>query len=430
MARKKKGRSEKGLGTLTKLGRHWHFRVTIDGVVHRLATKKKEIEDAKEERDRFLRTLKASNSSSRLSNLHESVTVSDLVDDYIQHLTANNAKSLVDIMHSLHAMRSADIFKGRLAASITTQDLTNYRELRKAQGKKDATINNEFAYLRSAFNHGMKRQTPKKVLDVPYFPIVKVNNVRLGFIEASEYKQILGYMCDSLKPFFVLAYHSGCRKSELTNLRWEQVDRSLRVIQLEPGTTKNDEGRYLPFYGDMEAWLDEQEAIRKAQCPGCEYVLFWQQSDVGYPVKLQVGDRLRDFDKMWKRAVNQAGFPGLLPHDLRRSAVRNMTQGAGIPEGQAMKISGHKTHSMLERYNIVSLKGVIESGKKMDEWMKAAKALPVERLVAPQLLSMKQRVRALKGQGRTINGIATELGISEATVYYHLSDATRRKKAS
>jgi len=55
----KKGRSEKGLGSLTKIGRYFHFRIKIDGVVHRHPTRKDNLEDARTERDRFLRGLRA-----------------------------------------------------------------------------------------------------------------------------------------------------------------------------------------------------------------------------------------------------------------------------------------------------------------------------------------------------------------------------------
>src|SRR5450756_1410655 len=119
--RKKKGRSEKGLGTLQQRGRLWYFRITIDGKEYTHATKTADLEQARLERDRFLRTIRPTAS---LAPLHETVTVAELVDDYVAVKKDNHQRSADDIERALKVnVLRAEMFRGRLAASITTQDL-------------------------------------------------------------------------------------------------------------------------------------------------------------------------------------------------------------------------------------------------------------------------------------------------------------------
>jgi integrase len=60
----------------------------------------------------------------------------------------------------------------------------------------------------------------------------------------------------------------------------------------------------------------------------------------------------------------KAGRPGLLPHDLRRSAVRNLER-AGISRSIAMKLTGHKTEAVYRRYAIVAENDLREAGAKL-----------------------------------------------------------------
>lgn len=84
------------------------------------------------------------------------------------------------------------------------------------------------------------------------------------------------------------------------------------------------------------------------------------------------GQRIRSVRRSWDTAATAAGCPERIPHDLRRTAVRNLVR-AGVPERVAMMLTGHKTRSVFERYIIVSETDLLDAARRLDESVAAAR---------------------------------------------------------
>ena len=244
----------------------------------------------------------------------------------------------------------------RRAAAITTADVNKFIVDRQAAGASNGEINRELAALKRAFSLATKAG---KVMVKPYIPMLKENNVRKGFFERDQFESLRSYLPEDLRGMVTFVHITGWRiPSEVLPLQWRQVDFQAGAVRLDPGTTKNGEGREFPFTAELREVLEQQKAKRDA--------LVREKNIISPFVFHRGGSPIHYFRRSWIAACKKAGLPGRIPHDFRRTAVRNLVR-AGIPERVAMMMTGHKTRSVFERYNIVSSGDLAEAARKLDE---------------------------------------------------------------
>ena len=267
--------------------------------------------------------------------LLKKVTFDELAADFLTDYKINGRKSISRANLSVKLLM--EFFGGFKVHAITTPLIKKYVEGRLGVGAVPASINRELSALKRMFNLG-NQCTPPKVPIVPHIPMLKEHNVRTGFFEVDDYKALMAEAAEHIRPIIAFAYVTGWRKSEILSLKWNQVDLKEGTVRLNPGMSKNEEGRVVVINKDLRQVFSDLFTRRVL---GCDFVF---QND---------GKPILNIRGAWDGACARAGLGVRIFHDLRRTAVRNMVR-SGVPERVAMQVSGHKTRSVFDRYNIVS----------------------------------------------------------------------------
>jgi len=213
----------------------------------------------------------------------------------------------------------------------------------------------------------------------------------------------------------IFAYLTGWRVGAIRSLEWRDVKLERVAGEVIGGTvslraenSKNKRPNAIALRGELLELIVRRESLRQLDCP---FVFH------------RTGRAIGDFRRAWGRACVAAGFAGRTFHDLRRSAVRNMVR-ASVPERVAMAISGHRTRSVFDRYNIVSDRDLVDA---MDRTLiyvsERTKEVPV---VVPLRAAAGELGQNSDNRAETIVIDRSRLPVSPRNPYSHPPESNRR----
>jgi integrase len=357
----------RGDGNLYKRGTTWWCAFYVDGKQQRESAKTSDEETAKKYLRRRLKEVHAHecNPAERfLTQRDRRRTIADLVDALKRDLelrgknTSQGKSNLARVSADFGAFR---------AMNLTAEDVDEYIERRLAEGYAKASINRTTQLLHQAYT----------LAELPAPRIRRLSekgNERRGFFSESEIRLVIANLPESLRDFVLFGYLTGMRRGEIASLEWADVDGD--TIRLRAENAKTGEGRTLPIVGELAELIARRREARQVKVKGtvvlanlifhrgclpiAEFRKSWASAccaaGVGKLVCPKCSGNVDEkrfcaqCSREWKR--EELNYAGKLFHDLRRSAVRDLIR-AGVSAHVAMSISGHKTDSMLRRYDIV-----------------------------------------------------------------------------
>ena len=340
-------------GTVYKRNDIWWIGFYVKGTQHRRSantTKKREAE-------KLLAFYMGQAARGEFKGFEQepSLPIAKLFDALVKDCQRRRLRAL----HTLNArLRPLHASLGHLdAATLTERHIAVYIDARQHKGIADATLNCEMSYLHQAFKLAQRSKLLEKI---PHIPRFKVENARQGFFERTDFERVVSCLPEYFQDFSRFGYVTGWRRKEIATLEWRDVEEG--TIRLRPEVSKNAEGRVLIVVGTIAEIIARRRVARHELVP---YVFHHN----GKPISL--------YNKAWSRACKKAKLPEKLFHDLRRTAVRNMIR-AGVPERIAMAISGHKTRSIFDRYNIVNEEDIKQGLMRTQAYIEDRKVLPFQ----------------------------------------------------
>lgn len=332
--------------------------------------------------ERFLRRKLAEIGGRRPAQIDpKKFSYEDLRENFLAHCVDKKSRSLKwdkNNKPTLATLPRLDGFFGNWRANdFTVADMKRFRAEGKREGLSDARLNRYIATLRAMLKQAAKDELIPAAQLPTYFPTVAEPNEAVGavFIEPQWYTSIRRTLTEPLRSAFALAYGTGVRVEEMWRLRWRHVDAKKRKITLPGDITKTGRQRviYLPKDFDLKPGQPDT-LVFPIKNHRWEWYDACCQAGAGYFECRACGARCtgRTCPTHGRRNPRALRYRGALLRHCRHTFVRDASDSR-LPEKRIMDITGHKTRSVFDRYNLGKEKDVAESGKTVEDFRRKRK---------------------------------------------------------
>ncbi len=318
--------------------------------------------DENKARKLLSRRLKEKERPTFVGQKEEKLTLEDLEAKILVDYQKHDRRSAVTVKHCLKGVKK--FFPFDRLVDIGTERIDQYQQTRLSQGAARATVNREMGYLKRGFKLLVEG---RQISQAPVIKLLEGENIRQGFLSKADFDKLVENLEPQVRDIVIFLYNSAWRSKEAMTLEWKDVDVAAGMVRLRRENSKNKHTRALPLIGELRDVVERREKERRLNCP----FVFHRN-----------GNQIKSFRGAWDTACVRTGlgyiekndesrkYSGLVPHDMRRSAVRNFRK-AGLSENEGMKMSGHVTNSIYRRYDIIDEDDLKESMGKVQEYLKA-----------------------------------------------------------
>lgn len=239
---------------------------------------------------------------------------------------------------------------------INDESRKKYRieKIKVIRPRKLSTVNRELQLLRAIFNFAKS----DKILNESPFDNQQVISAsaeveRDRILSHDEERRLLNACTDKkahLRALIITAVDTAMRRGELFKLCWRDVNFTDSTITVQATNTKTEKTRIIGMTNRVK-----DELLR-----------LWEMSSKdNNELVFGITNTIK---RAWKTACREAGIDDLHFHDLRHTATTRFIR-AGVPQSEAMKITGHSQMKTFQRYMNLTNESVTASANLLDAYI-------------------------------------------------------------